>query len=290
MPSDHFPPPPGYPAPPAVAPAEAAGPSYRAQGAQYPRSGLDRGTKRLVVVACGLGAALAAVAGGWAMMGGRDRPVPVFEADGRPLRVKPENPGGMQMPGLDEADGKAAMAPKTEAPSPQALRAQLPSNRPAAPNDPTPTAPLAVSPAAPPAAAVQPPPPATPRREAGEGDAGASRADKAAPAPTPPRTAAPAAAPGTAQAPAAASAAPASAALVQLAAVGSEQAAQAEWQRLSKRMPDLLGGRKPTVQRVDRDGRTLWRVRTGGFADLAEATSFCARVRAKGASCSIAAF
>ena len=78
--------------------------------------------------------------------------------------------------------------------------------------------------------------------------------------------------------------------IVQLAAVASEQAAQAEWQRLSKRMPDLLGARKPTVQRVDRDGRTIWRVRTGGFADLAEATSFCARVRAKGASCSIAAF
>ena len=102
MPSDHFPPPPGYPAQPAAASPEPAGPSYRMQP---PRAGLDRGTKRLVVAACGLGAALAAVVGGWALMGGADRPVPVFEADGRPLRVKPENPGGMQVAGLDEVDG-----------------------------------------------------------------------------------------------------------------------------------------------------------------------------------------
>ena len=78
--------------------------------------------------------------------------------------------------------------------------------------------------------------------------------------------------------------------LVQLAAVGSEQVAQSEWQRLAKRMPDLLNDRRPLVQRAEHDGHVVWRVRTGGFADIAEATGFCARVRSKGGACSIASF
>lgn len=308
MPSDHIPPPPAYAPHPAGPSYHSAGPSPEgayatSYDARPARAGLDRGTKRLVLAACGLGAVLAAVVGGWAMRGG-DRPVPVFEADGRPLRVKPENPGGMQVAGLDELEGKAAgMAPKPEAPSPQALRAQLPPN----PNRSAPNAASGADPAS--------SPPAISRRDVGEADRAAPPAAAVQPAPAPstspqstsPQSTRPSAAPSRPTAPAgvasgsapgaAASApaapapdAPAAAALVQLAAVASEQAAQAEWQRLAKRMPELLGGRKPMVQRVDRDGRTIWRVRTGGFADLAEAAGFCGRVRAKGASCSIAAF
>ena len=78
--------------------------------------------------------------------------------------------------------------------------------------------------------------------------------------------------------------------MVQLAAVTTEQAAQMEWQRLSKRMPDLLGDRRPVVKKADRDGQAVWRVRTGGFTDSADAASFCARVRSKGSACSIASF
>ena len=83
---------------------------------------------------------------------------------------------------------------------------------------------------------------------------------------------------------------PATGTLVQLAAVSSEEAAQSEWQRLAKRMPDLLSDRRPVVQRSERDGRTIWRVRTGGFTDTADATAFCVRVRGKGGACSIASF
>jgi hypothetical protein len=78
--------------------------------------------------------------------------------------------------------------------------------------------------------------------------------------------------------------------LVQLAAVSSEEAAKTEWQRLEKRFPDLLGQRKPAISRIDHDGKALWRVRTGGFDDLTEATVFCERIRAKGTGCSVAAF
>ena len=70
----------------------------------------------------------------------------------------------------------------------------------------------------------------------------------------------------------------------------SEDAAKSEWQRLSKRLPDLLGQRKPAFSKTEHDGKALWRVRTGGFADVAQATAFCEKVRAKGAGCSVADF
>ena len=59
---------------------------------------------------------------------------------------------------------------------------------------------------------------------------------------------------------------------VQLAAVHSEDAARSEWDRLSKRVPDLLGPHSP-FSKIDHDGHALWRVRTGGFSDTAQATS-----------------
>ena len=78
--------------------------------------------------------------------------------------------------------------------------------------------------------------------------------------------------------------------LVQLAAVRTEDAAKSEWQRLNKRMPDLFGQHRPAFTKVERDGQALWRVRTGGFNDVAHASQFCAQVRAKGASCTVADF
>lgn len=225
---------------PAVGRAAPVRSSYQAR-----RPGMGRGTKILLFTAAGLGGLLLAGLGGWALSGRHAAVVPVIEADSRPVRVKPENAGGLQVAG---ADGQPAgglgsrnqgLAPPAEVPAAQALRAQMP---------PQPTVP-------------QPAP--------------------AAPAVVPPIAAVPSpAAPAARQAPVPAT-------LVQLAAVDSEDAAQSEWQRLARRMPDLLGDHRPVLQRSDRDGRAIWRVRTGGFTDIAEATAFCARVRAKGAACSI---
>jgi len=63
-----------------------------------------------------------------------------------------------------------------------------------------------------------------------------------------------------------------------------------EWQRLSKRMPDVLAGRRPVVTKTERDGKTYYRLRTGGFGDIAQATAFCEQVRAKGGGCALAGF
>ena len=73
-------------------------PTYR-----IPRhhQGMDPATRRLAVIAGGLGGVLLVVVGGWTVIGHRNAAVPVVQADSRPIRVKPENPGGMQVAGAD---------------------------------------------------------------------------------------------------------------------------------------------------------------------------------------------
>ena len=68
------------------------------------RHGMDPGTKRLAIIAGGLGAALLAVVGVWSLGGHRSSHLPVVEADTRPIRVKPENPGGLQVAGANDED------------------------------------------------------------------------------------------------------------------------------------------------------------------------------------------
>ena len=214
--------------------------------------------------------------GGWSMMGHRSTAVPIVQADSRPIRVKPENAGGMQIAGANEdimsggSDTNGGkLAPPPEAPAPQALRAPPPAPRAivAAPAGSAPAArAIVAAPLVAPAPAVAPvvakP---TPEKPVATPDKRAATSPQAT-TPT---------AKGT---------------LVQLAAVSSEDAAKTEWQRLEKRMPDLLGNRQPAISKTERDGRELWRVRTGGFSDLAQATVFCERVRAKGTGCSVADF
>ena len=75
---------------------------------------------------------------------------------------------------------------------------------------------------------------------------------------------------------------------MQLAAVPTEQAANAEWQRLQRRMPELLGNQRLVVSRGEREGQPFFRIRTGAFADNAAARTFCDQVKARGASCFVA--
>lgn len=260
-----------------------------------PQQGGDRLTRSLLLAAAALGGVLALGMGGWALLGRHPAAVPVIEADTRPLRVRPENAGGMQVAGADEqvmggqASGAQTMAPAAEAPAPQALRAQMqPAALPGAVPDAV-QAPTAPPPAATSATASSPLDTPRPTARAAAGATPPSR--PAAPAPATPTAAAPGASSATvASQPAPAASVTGGGTMVQVAAMKTEGEAQAEWQRLSKRMPDALSGRNAVVQRAERDGKQVWRVRTGGFADVAEATAFCVRLRAKGANCTIAAF
>ena len=72
---------------------------------------------------------------------------------------------------------------------------------------------------------------------------------------------------------------------VQLASLLSEPDATFEWQRLTRRMPELLSDRKPTITAFDTDDKRLWRLRTFGFVSLQDARNFCARLIDAGWKC-----
>ena len=260
-------------------------PSYRVRPA-------DNGPPwRMIAIGGGLAAVLmvgAAIAWGISR-GGSSRGVPLIEADTRPFKVRPDDPGGLRVPNQDElifernrggapAVG-ARLAPESEGPRLDALRAQV-----AQPTQ------QAAAPAAPAAPAAAPASPAATRQAANGAPAAPAAAQRQAPA-----AAAPAAGP-TAQAPAAApAAAPAHLApapngtiRVQLGALTSEESARGEWDRLARRHSDLLGAFRPQIVRFEREGQpTLYRLRTGGFADVAAAQAFCEQARAKQMPCVI---
>jgi SPOR domain len=126
--------------------------------------------------------------------------------------------------------------------------------------------------------------PLLPARQAGT-PATAPNGQPTLPATIPPATIPPA----TTQSASARSPATPSAVSVQLAATGSEQAARAEWQRLQRLLPNLIGDRVPSVLPVNADGHSLWRLRTGGFATPAEATAFCTRLQSERSRCWVVA-
>jgi len=264
---------------PSMAPAQ---PAYRIRR----RETIDPTTRRLALIGGGLAGVILLIAAAWALSGHHGaREIPVVQAQTSPLRTKPADSGGMQVADQDDAilsgdaDDKDSLLPPPEAPDTQTLQteeqaakqaAQAAAQKPA----PAPSAPAsapasaAPSPAAP-SPAVAPPAP--------------SRAGSAA---VPPRQ--------TDAKAVSVRSEPLSAlgghAAVQLAALETEAAALTEWHRLSHKMPDLLNGRQPVVQKTEHDGKTFFRLRTGGFADIAQATAFCQEVRAKGNGCALASF
>ncbi len=231
-------------------------------------AGIDPATRRLSMIAATIGGALVVLVGVWSMVGGGSGGVPVVPPPPGPMRVKPANPGGMQVTGaadriLGGGSGtatSAALAPPPETPDLSALQsppAAAPAAQPSAPA----AAPLAPARSA--ASSLPLPPPAPPPLQL-------AAASTAAPPP--------------------ADAGTGPATQVQLAALSSEQGAMQEWQRLQASLPALFGTRQPLVEKVEVDGHTFWRLRTGGFTNIAEATQFCAAVRAAGGGCTIAAF
>ncbi len=64
--------------------------------------------------------------------------------------------------------------------------------------------------------------------------------------------------------------------LVQLGAFDSPEVARTEWAQLAARFEDYFGDKSMVLMEAKSGGRSFWRLRAAGFADLADARRFCA--------------
>ena len=284
---------------------EFARPSYRPEQRS---GGLDPDMRRMAVIAAGFGGVLALVIGGLSLSRHAGHTIPVIAAPAGPVRIKPVNPGGMQVEGADAAvaPGEEKLSPPEEQPELSALHARLRAARQAARAQAkaeaakADAAKLASAKAENTHAQV-----AEVHSQLGAAAVGVAQPIIAPPAPVQHASATrlaslatlapnlPLAQPpvvSTSPAQPVKSTAVQAGTTVQLAALESQASAEQAWGRFSEKMPELFKPHRPEVVRADVAGRTVWRLRTGGFPTLASAVEFCTQVRAKGSDCSIAAF
>jgi hypothetical protein len=201
-----------------------------------------------------------------------------------PAEAQPQDPAaGLQIYKTEggKSGGDGAVSPQFTAPpeQPQARpQAAAPTVvvTPAAPAQPAPTLRPAI-PTAPPVAAT---PIAPPKAEA--------PAPKPAPVvkAAPPPAAKPAPAKAEAKtAPAPAAKAPAGVAAVQIGAFSSQALADKGWSDAAGIAPGAAAGKGKFVEKVDKDGKTLFRTQVTGFASRADATAFCDKLKAAGKAC-----
>lgn len=73
--------------------------------------------------------------------------------------------------------------------------------------------------------------------------------------------------------------------LAQLGAYESDAIARKEWDRLSRHFGEFLQDKQRVIQKAQSGGRTFYRLRAHGFADLSEARRFCSALQAEKAEC-----
>lgn len=78
---------------------------------------------------------------------------------------------------------------------------------------------------------------------------------------------------------------PAGTRLVQLGAFASAEIAREEWDKLQSKFGDYLSDKKRVVQKAESGGRTFYRLRAMGFADLSDARQLCSALKAENADC-----
>jgi hypothetical protein len=276
-----------------------------------------RGFSMIAGVAIGL-----VIVGGvawYALKGGvMDRLVPgepeIVEADPTPYKIKPENPGGMQVENQDKlvydrvAKGAApnrvenllppAEEPKAPPQKPQVAAAPEPEKKelealvkttqePAKVPVPAP-APEAPKPAQVAEAKPEPPKPAEAPKPATDPLVAAVAAATGKPVEIPkaeaPAETKPAETNTAAVTPAAAPVA--GAFQVQLVSVPSEEAANSEWKRITRRHQDLFASLSPNVTKAELPEKgTVYRLRAGPLADKAAADALCASLAAERTGC-----
>lgn len=226
-------------------------------------------------------------------------PLPVIGPGDEPIKEVPKQPGGMQVPDQDKIilNGPAAQ-PKVEQilPPPPA---PLPSPTPAAPaavaqTPPAPPAPPVAAAAPPPPVAPSPPPPASAGASTPASPQAVGAISPPPPPPPPPSRSANvvAANPPANSSPVATTSGeqvpPALAGrgwFVQLGAVSSTSAAQAEWTRLKRAQADLLASLSANAVRVERGGGVIYRIEAGPLADGAAASQLCRSLQQRHVAC-----
>jgi cell division septation protein DedD len=238
-------------------------------------------------------------------------PAPLIAADPRPVRVKPERVGGLEVPHTNlsiydagqtssrpgQAGGTETLLPPPENPLPKPIPTPVVQ---------TGSQPIAASGAAAPPAAVASLP-ATDATQAAIGDVGAARTvvPTPPPPPAPPYippaargTAAPAGQPPSARSTGAATtaavAAPAPAATqlrgggfrIQVGAMRTEPEARAAWEQVRRKHPDVLGPMVPSYAKVEFGDRgSFFRVQAGPLASRDAARSACEKLSKAGTVC-----
>lgn len=299
---DAFDPPPAAAAPRSrLGPAGAAADEDDDDDYEEPeeRSGGSRGVMAAVVV----GAVAAGIAGWYLFL--RDEPVetaaqaPVIAADNQPYKVRPADPGGMQVPNTDKmvydrlgqntqqeggVENLLAQPPAPSAPPPPSEPVAEPVPSPLAEQpqavepEPLPEQQVAATPAPQPVPAPAPQPPAV-----------QPPAASPAPAPAPKPTQQPQVAavpPAPAPAPAAPAPAGGGSQMVQLAALKDEASARTAWNQAVASNKDLLGNLTLDIQRADLGAKgVFYRVRAKGLRSAEEAKALCDKLAARKVSC-----
>lgn len=211
--------------------------------------------------------------------GGR---TPLIVAEPEPYKVRPKDPGGMQVENQDklvyERVGGASSNPGAEniLPPPEAPKAPEP-------------APVAITP--PPAPVVAPvvtvePPVEPPSPDVVEAAPEAVQPPVAVEAPEPAPVVAPVALEEPKKTLESMVAALSGDYLIQIAALRSEEAAESEWKRVSTRYSSLLGAYNQKILRADLGERGIfYRLRAGPLKDRSAAEQLCESLAAENVGC-----
>jgi hypothetical protein len=140
----------------------------------------------------------------------------------------------------------------------------------------------ALKPAIPTQAVISPPPAAKPAPPPAKATPAPPKPAPVKPAPSPKVTP-----PAETKKPSAPEPKPTSAggAAVQIGAVSSTALADKAWNDAVAAAPGLGAGKGKSVEKIERNGGTLYRTAVTGFATKADAQAFCARLQAAGKSC-----
>lgn len=213
-----------------------------------------------------------------------DGVVPLIQAENTPSKVKPDQPGGMDVPNQDKLIYDR-LAPGQSAPNTIERLLPPPESPVARPQAPT-VAPAQTTESMLPEAMPAPeqksndlvPPTIAPRQP-----------ESPAPAAPAARQVAPSAPPAkVASLPPAANTAASGSYRVQLGAVRSQDAAQKEWGRLQTANKDLLGRLGLNVSQANLGERgTFYRIQAGPVGDQQAATELCTKLKARNVSCII---